>query len=235
MDGAPPDPMLTSNASSIASNPMLNAKLTRRKVQSDMELLSNRIERLRAEERKAKQKVAETKLRGQEIVTLQKRNDQAAAAKELAKRIESEQQLREAQEKTLMRAAHRATLKATFEAMHTSKREDVRVERRIKEENADALRQTREYELQRAQKGRSMIRAHQAAVKCRFDKQRTAHQEFLAQDFINMIAWEDQRREEIEKEIAAMEIEERAHINRLKELQDEQNAAYELLEQALQS
>ena len=50
-----------------------------------------------------------------------------------------------------------------------------------------------------------------------------------------MIAMEDRRREEIEKDIAAMEIEERQHIERLRELQEEQKGAYDELEQALAS
>ena len=82
-------------------DPMLNAKLTRRKVQQDVELMGNRIERLRAEERKAKQKVLETKLRGQEILQLQKRNQQAHAAKELSKRLEMEQHTRDQQSQLL--------------------------------------------------------------------------------------------------------------------------------------
>ena len=49
--------------------------------QHDVELLSNRVERLREEERKAKQKVLETRLRGQEIAALQKRNEQANTAR----------------------------------------------------------------------------------------------------------------------------------------------------------
>lgn len=73
------------------------------------------------------------------------------------------------------------------------------------------------------------------AVSARFEKQRQAHQEFLAQDFINMIAAEDRRREEIELEIASMEQEERKHIERLRELQEEQRAAYDALEGALAS
>lgn len=77
---------------------MLNAKLTRQKVQQDVELLSNRVERLRAEERKAKQKVLETKLRGQEIVALQKRNEQLHAARQLAKQMEEDQRKREMQQ-----------------------------------------------------------------------------------------------------------------------------------------
>ena len=55
------------------------------------------------------------------------------------------------------------------------------------------------------------------------------------QDFINMIALEDRRREEIEREIAALEIEERSHIERLRALQEEQKAAYDSLEAALAS
>ena len=76
---------------------------------------------------------------------------------------------------------------------------------------------------------------HQQLVHTRFDKQRQAHREFLAQDFINMIAMEDRRREEIERDIASLEIEERAHIERLRALQEEQKTAYDSLEAALAS
>lgn len=95
-----------STVSSVTSNPMLNAKLVRRKVQQDMELLANRIERLKADERKARQKVMETRLRGQEIVALQKRNEQHSAAKELAKRMEEENRLRESKEVSITRKEH---------------------------------------------------------------------------------------------------------------------------------
>jgi len=232
-----PQAMLSSgvSVSSMTSNPMLNAKIMRRKVQQDTELLSNRIERLKAEERKAKAKVAETRLKGREILSLQKRNEQANAARALAKRMEDEQRQREAQKLQLRKAEHRAAMKMTFESMYTSKREDVQLERMIKKENAEVLRQTRLSELDRAQKGRSVIRSQQAQVRARFEQQRQAHQEYLAQDFIGMIAMEDKRREEIEKEIAVMEIEERQHIERLKALQDEQKSAYDALEQALGS
>ena len=63
-----------------------------------MELLSNRVERLREEERKAKQKVLETRLRGQEISALQKRNEQAATARAIAKRMEDDMRARAQQD-----------------------------------------------------------------------------------------------------------------------------------------
>ncbi|KAL1525642.1 hypothetical protein AB1Y20_020495 [Prymnesium parvum] len=224
-----------STVSQMSTNPMLNAKLTRLKVQQDVELLSNRVERLRAEERKAKQKVLETKLRGQEIVALQKRNEQLHAAKQLAKQMEEEQLKREMQQQQIKRLEQKKTLKVVYEAMHAAKREDVKLERKIKEENLQMVRSLKQYEIERARQAREAIRKHQLAVSERFEKQRQAHQEFLAQDFINMIAAEDRRREEIENEIAAMEQEERKHIERLRELQEEQRAAYDALEEALAS
>jgi len=214
---------------------LLNAKLARRKLQHDVELLSNRVERLREEERKAKQKVLETRLRGQEISALQKRNEQAATAKALAKRMEEDQLLRERQESRVRRVEEKKALKSVFVQMHEARRDDVKAERQIKAENAQLVRAVKSFDVARAQKARQDIRSHQKLVSERFEKQRQAHQEFLAQDFINMIAMEDKRREEVEKEIVAMEADERKHIENLRKLQDEQKAAYDSLESALAS
>ena len=191
--------MLGMSQASQGSNAVLNAKLARRKLQQDVELLNNRVERLRQEERKAKQKVLETKLRGQEISALQKRNEQATTAKHLAKRMEEDQRLHEMQNQRLKRTEARKALKGVYESMHAARREDVKAERQIKAENAVMVRSLKGYELQRAQKARSEIRAHQRNVTQRFEKQREAHQEFLAQDFINMIAMEDRRREQVHR------------------------------------
>ena len=50
-----------------------------------------------------------------------------------------------------------------------------------------------------------------------------------------MIAMEDKRREQVEKEIVEMEALERKHIENLRKLQDDQKAAYDSLESALSS
>jgi len=216
-----------------ASDSVLNAKLARRKLQHDVELLSNRVERLREEERKAKQKVLETRLRGQEITALQKRNEQAATAKALAKRMEEDQLNRERAASRVKRVEEKKELKQVFVQMHKSRQQDVQAERRIKAENAQLVTSIKQFDLAKAQSTRVEIRAHAKQVSERFEKQRQAHQEFLAQDFINMIAMEDKRREEIESEIATMESEERKHIEQLRGLQEEQKKAYDNLEQAL--
>ena len=124
-------------------------------------------------------------------------------------------------------------IKRNQEALAVAKREDVRAERSVKLENAQMVRSLKEFDAARAAKGRAEIRAHQKDVSAKFEKQRQAHQEFLAQDFINMIALEDRKREEIEVEIAKMEEDERKHIEHLKALQEEQKMAYDALEAAL--
>ena len=216
-----------------SSTSVLDAKLARRKLQQDVELLSNRVERLRQEERKAKQKVLETKLRGQEIAALQKRNEQAAQAKSLAKRMEEDQRLREVQQLRLKRVAEKEQVRRVQEEMAKARREDVQAETQIKAENAEMVKSLKQFDVARAQKTRTEIRSHQKMVSLKFEKQREAHQEFLAQDFINMIALEDRRREEVENEIADMEEIERKHIENLRRLQDEQRMAYDALETAL--
>jgi len=212
---------------------VLAATLARKKLQQDVELMQNRVERLRAEERKAKQKVLETKLRGQEIAALQKRNEQAAAAKMLAKTMEEDQRRREVQQQRAKRSEQRVAIKKVQSDMHEARHADVRAEKEIKAENMEMVRSLKTYDLARAQKARAEIRQHQKMVSAKFEKQRQAHQEFLAQDFINMIAMEDRRREDVEKEIAVMEEDERKHIERLRALQEEQRLAYDALEAAL--
>ena len=133
----------------------------------------------------------------------------------------------------LKRVQEKEQVKKVQEELQKARREDVIAEKQIKAENADMLRTLRSYDIARAQKARTDIRAHQKEVSLRFEKQREAHQEVLAQDFINMIAVEDRRREEVEKEIADMELIERKCIENLKKLQEEQKLAYGALETAL--
>ena len=132
--------------------------------------------------------------------------------------------------KAVEAAEHR---KIVVQKILEARREDVKAERQIKAENAQLVRGLKAYDVARAQKARAEIRTHQKNVSVKFEKQRQAHQEFLAQDFINMIAMEDKRREEVEMEIVEMEAEERKHIERLRALQEEQKLAYDALETAL--
>ena len=61
---------------------MLRAKNERRRAESDVQLLANRLAHLRAEEEKARKKIEETKKRAGEILEMKERN--AAIAKRKA-------------------------------------------------------------------------------------------------------------------------------------------------------
>lgn len=53
------------------------------------------------------------------------------------------------------------------------------------------------------------------------------------QDFINLIQSELEQTDEIERDIARLDQVEADHLERIRQLQDEQRAAYDRLEQAL--
>lgn len=60
---------------SMSLGGVMEAKNTRKRAEADLQLLSNRISLLRAEEHKALQKVKETKIRAQEILEIKRRNE----------------------------------------------------------------------------------------------------------------------------------------------------------------
>lgn len=61
----------------------------------------------------------------------------------------------------------------------------------------------------------------------------SAAQEYLMQDFINLIQSELEQTDEIERDIARLDQLEADHVERIRQLQEEQRAAYDRLEQAL--
>ena len=85
-----------------------------------------------------------------------------------------------------------------------ARREDVKAERQIKAENAQMVRSLKQYEIARAQKAGGDPRTSEERERALREAAAGAP-EFLAQDFINMIAMEDRRREDVEKEIVEME------------------------------
>ena len=94
--------------------------------------------------------------------------------------------MREVQQSRTKRNEERERVQRGFQELHQARREDVKMERELKAENALMVRSLRSYDLARAQKARTEIRNRQQLVSVKFQKQREAHQEFLAQDFINM-------------------------------------------------
>lgn len=221
-----------SNPAAIV-NSTLSAKVSEKRAEQGLDLLKNRIRLLRQEEAKAKAKVAETKRRQDEIIALRARNDEAAARRAEHRFAEDERARRQREERLAQKHESRVTVKQTFDKMYSERRELATQTRKEEADNQRALRALRETEVAKAQRRREQILGQQRKVQSELGRQRQAHQQDLIQNFLGMIAEEEARRAQIEAEIAAMEQDELAQIEKLRQLQEEQRVSYDALEFAL--
>lgn len=60
---------------------MMEARSARRRAEADVKLLKNRINHLKREEKKAVEKIQETKTRANQIISLKKRNESKSKEK----------------------------------------------------------------------------------------------------------------------------------------------------------
>ena len=112
---------------------MLNVKNARLRSEHDVQLLRNRLERLRQEERKALKKIEETRRRADQIVSLKTRNEENHMRKALEADYANKQMERA-----------RARLQGTREGQAEAIRQNAEMLRQQKKAEADVLRQQRE-------------------------------------------------------------------------------------------
>jgi Mg2+ and Co2+ transporter CorA len=226
-------PMDSSMSAPSIVNATLSAKVSEKRAEQGLDLLKNRIRLLRQEEAKAKAKVAETKRRQDEIIALRARNEEAAARRAEHRLAEEDRARRQREERLAQKHESRVAVKQTFDKMYSERREQAMQTRKEEAENQRALRTLRETEVAKAQRRREQILGQQRKLQSDLGRQRQAHQQDLIQNFLGMIADEEARRAQIEAEIAEMEQDELAQIEKLRELQEEQRVSYDALEFAL--
>ena len=128
MDGAMQQSRLSPRGPFTGSH-MLNVKNARLRSEHDVNLLKNRLERLRQEERKALKKIEETRRRADQIISLKTRNEE----NHMRKLLEAEYA-----NKQLERA--RARLQGHREGMQDAIRMNTETLLQQKKEEADVLR-----------------------------------------------------------------------------------------------
>lgn len=111
---------------------MLNVKNARLRSEHDVQLLRNRLERLRQEERKALKKIEETRRRADQIVALKTRNEENHMRKALEADYANKQ---------MQRARQR--LQGTREGQAEAIRQNLEMVKQQKKAEADTLRQQR--------------------------------------------------------------------------------------------
>ena len=212
---------------------MLNIKNARLRSEHDVNLLRNRLERLRMEERKALKKIEETRRRADQIVSLKTRNEE----NHMRKLLEAEYANKQLERARARLQGHRAgmqdAIRRNAEEMLQQKREDAEVMRDQSRRINEHVRQQKAVHVNRARCINAMIKEHSMEVQQDKMRSRMEHEETLQAEMEERMLAEERRRNVADRLIADMEEAEEIAIERLRRTQEAQKAAYEELERAL--
>lgn len=146
-------------------NMALRSKNQRLKAEQDRQLLQNRINRLLHEQEKAQKRIAETRRRTDEILTLKERSKSQAEARQAAQSwitAEHENQKTRLSENRAQRTKAIHNAKASMVQL---RQDEVKVLKQMSRETEEAVVQHREMERQRAAERRAFVReSHKAAA-----------------------------------------------------------------------
>ena len=213
---------------------MLELKNGRKRAETDLQLLSNRIALLRNEEQRAMNKITETKHRAKEILVMKKKNEDVVRAR-TAKMMSGDEKSRAAKDKVTKakrdREARLMNSKAIIEENRkriadSVKEETIRNEE-VNKKNKESIEALRRKKAMEGQKRKDAIRKQRERE--RAEKEREAQ---LA--YAKKMADEAKKTKEAEDLIAQLEKEEIALIERLKRTQTLQEKAYQTLQSSLE-
>jgi len=212
---------------------MLNVKNARLRSEHDVNLLKNRLERLRQEERKALKKIEETRRRADQIVMLKSRNEET----HMRKLLEAEYADKQLERARMRLAGHREgmqdAIRTNAEMLLQQKKEEADVLRDQSRRITEHVKQQQEAHVDRARRINSMIKEHSVEVQQDKMRSRMEHEEMLQAEMEERMLMEERRRNVADRLIAEMEEAEEVAIERLRRTQEAQKAAYEELERAL--
>ena len=223
-----------SRAPGVPLSAMLDAKNTRMRAEADMKLLQNRLAHLTVAEERARKKIAETKARTQEIVTLKKRNmDHAEAKQGMAK----EREVNVSATRTAVAHNRRSLQQHVAESRQevtNQRRKDAQSTRsklrelgEVKDKNSSDQSQQNRAKNERARRERDEARR-------RKEQQRLEQERKRQEEYARRVEEETKRALEAETLIRDMAVQEQELIERLRSTQDMQRAAYEELQASLQ-
>jgi hypothetical protein len=215
------------------NNPMLDAKCNRKRAEVDLQLLANRIALMKAEEARALAKISVTKDRAEQISDIKKRNESSGTERASIDMIREENlrtariRAQTAQQNRKARLAEtRQLVSDTKAAVATQKRAEL--ERLMQERQHQLLVE----EVERRQKAEEQRRRHEL-IKIRSAQLKEEKEKNIQAEYNSKLREEIKRAEEAEALIVQLEQEEKAMIERLRSVHETQQAAYQVLKQAL--
>jgi hypothetical protein len=215
------------------SNPMLDAKASRKRAEVDLQLLANRVALLKAEEAKALQKVHVTKVRASNIIDIKKRNETMGVDRASTQMLREEhvrqariraQASKEAAKKRLSET--RKMVNSTKQAVAVEKRKDM--ETRLEEKNRKLVIE----EVEKRQKADEQRRRHDL-LKAKAQREKELREQKAAADYSRKLQEELERAQEAETLIEQLQKEETEMIERLRGANFKQQDAYKTLKASL--
>lgn len=214
---------------------VIGIKQTRKKAESDLQLLANRIALLRTEEQKALSKVSETKARANEILEVKRRNEELLQEK-IQKSRDRERQMRENRTKAQReREERQRRLALSKKAILDSKRSIAGSTKEQERRLLGLAQQQRDQAMQDKWTRAEEIRKKRAGSMANKEQATRERERKAQEDYLQRIQLEADRKREAEHMIAMLEKEERDLINRLKKTQELQEKAYVTLQKTLES
>lgn len=213
---------------------MLDAKNHRRRAETDLQLLANRLSHLQVAEERARKKIIETKTRTTEIISLKKRNinHQSSRVHLVSERKDDVSACKRAVSVT--RVAQRRQMIASREVRDHQRKVDADKQRvGIREMKEYAGRESK-FALDRNRDNYELARKARDEVKRRRDALRDEMERKRQEEYAQRVSIETARSQEAELMIQQMALQEQKMIQRLRHTQDEQRAAYEALQNSLQ-
>lgn len=201
---------------------MIEAKLTRKRAEGDLQLLMNRIALLETEEQKATNKIIETKSRATEIRQIKKRNEDTVQeqfsitlGREIAVKMANERAL---SEREITRRKLSVSRKIV-EDMNRLKASEKKQESRKFDEFAQNVRMQAEIE---RRKKAEVIKRKEEMFRQQREREREEKELAARLEYAQKIEMERVKREEADRLIRELERKEQDLIQRLKKAQEKQ-------------
>jgi len=207
-----------------------NARANRKRVESDVTMLANRIALLKVEMEKAQKKIVETTGKTEQMKKIQMENERKHRERE-QRRAEREERRRAAQLKfTKEKQEFVNAQQKTRVHLVEQKQADVQDIKKVSQVNSQRIQRQREIERLKAVKNRNMIQKKREETKRKMRISKKQQMENARRLTEEKLRREAELAREKERMISQMEQEELALIEALQKSQQLQKSAYEELE-----
>lgn len=209
------------------------AKLDRKRVEGDLQMLASRVSLLKTEEQKALQKVSETKERAKEILVAKKERENMLQLR-LSHSMTRELAQKSAQERASMEREMRQKKLMLSKKLHYDAKKGVAVEQKSHLKKMEVQLEYQKLQMEQDRRIRAEdCRKAKRAAKLQRQKELEDKEIRLRLDFQNKLQEETRRREEAVQLLELLEKEERDLIERLQKTNELQRSAYSILSRSL--